>query len=398
MQKRTQRTELTGERLQGLIRRIEKESPGLSYDALCLFAGESLVCRNSYVEVGSKSKRKVTVTPNVVRWMIESLGLETVGGRPEPASALRMSEIGRGQKKRGFAVSYGMGVDSTALLIWLGRMYENGRRPEYRPDLITFADVGNEKQETYAYEPVIRAYLKRVGFPDLVTVRYKPDWTKYGMYHTLEQDCLAKSMLPSWAYWRKGCSAKWKLGPQDKYRASRLECVRTWEAGQRVLVAIGYDAGPNDAKRRWKVQNDHLYEYVYPLIELGWSRERCLEEIRKEGLPGWEHQYGGEWLETGGVPVKSACWFCPSTKAEELIEFSKTPHGRDYLRGIVRMEINARPNLTRLEGLWGVTTAARPGSMAEFILTNGLLGESPNLLPVLQRYTFDCGERCVGCF
>ncbi|WP_291333094.1 hypothetical protein [Desulfovibrio sp.] len=47
-------------------------------------------------------------------------------------------------------VSYGMGVDSTALLV---EMHNRG----IRPDLILFADVGSEKHSTYAYLDIINA-------------------------------------------------------------------------------------------------------------------------------------------------------------------------------------------------------------------------------------------------
>jgi hypothetical protein len=32
-------------------------------------------------------------------------------------------------------------------------------------------------------------------------------------------------------------------------------------------------------------QDDPKYEFWYPLIEWGWDRERCKEEIRAAGLP-----------------------------------------------------------------------------------------------------------------
>ena len=46
-------------------------------------------------------------------------------------------------------VAYGMGVDSTAMLIGL---HQRG----IRPDLILFADTGGEKPDTYLYAPIIR--------------------------------------------------------------------------------------------------------------------------------------------------------------------------------------------------------------------------------------------------
>jgi len=46
-----------------------------------------------------------------------------------------------------FVVAYGMGVDSTAMLIGLSGI-------GMRPDLILFADVGGEKDETLEPRPV----------------------------------------------------------------------------------------------------------------------------------------------------------------------------------------------------------------------------------------------------
>src|SRR5262249_44600599 len=61
-------------------------------------------------------------------------------------------------------VVYGLGVDSTAMLI------EFARRG-IRPDLILFADTGGEKPQTYQYLHVIRPFLARVGFPDVTVAR-----------------------------------------------------------------------------------------------------------------------------------------------------------------------------------------------------------------------------------
>ena len=87
-------------------------------------------------------------------------------------------------------VAYGLGVDSTAMLI------EFAQRG-IRPDLILFADTGGEKPETYSYLPIIQRFLTRVGFPAVVTVRYQPTWA---VYDTLEGQCLHTGTLPSLAY------------------------------------------------------------------------------------------------------------------------------------------------------------------------------------------------------
>src|SRR5687768_16886791 len=140
-------------------------------------------------------------------------------------------------------VAYGLGVDSTAMLV------EFALRG-IRPDLILFADTGGEKPETYAYLPLIQRFLKRVAFPPVVTVRYRP---VRAAYHTLEGQCLHTGTLPSLAYGGKSCSVKYKAGPQDRYVGRWPPAQECWRRGGKVLKAIGYDAGPADSRR-------HRYE------------------------------------------------------------------------------------------------------------------------------------------
>jgi hypothetical protein len=78
-------------------------------------------------------------------------------------------------------VSYGMGVDSTAMLVG---MHARG----IRPDLILFADTGGEKPETYAYEAVMQRWLASVGFPPITTVKLGTINGKHGTYSTLEEN------------------------------------------------------------------------------------------------------------------------------------------------------------------------------------------------------------------
>lgn len=239
-------------------------------------------------------------------------------------------------------VAYGMGVDSTAVLV------EFSRR-KIVPDLILFADTGGEKPETYAYLPEIRKFLRSRGMPEVIVVRRAPTDGRNGRYSTLEENCLVNRTLPSLAFGYKKCSLKWKRDPQDRYVARWAPAREAWEAGLRVRKVIGYDAGPKDA-RRSEIASDSRYEYWYPLREWGWDRGRCEEEIRREGLP---------------VPPKSACFFCPASKPHE-IEALVRDHP-DLADRICAMEEAASPNLIRVEGLWRRATRARPGSMGEFV-------------------------------
>ena len=130
-------------------------------------------------------------------------------------------------------VSYGGGVNSTALLIGL----HQHRIPV---DLILFADTGAEHPHTYAYLDVMDRWLKDHGMPPITRV-YKT--TRDGKRLTLEQECLQSGTLPSMAYGFKRCSLKHKIGPQEKFCNRYPPCRKVWAAGKRVVKFIGYDAG-----------------------------------------------------------------------------------------------------------------------------------------------------------
>lgn len=220
-------------------------------------------------------------------------------------------------------VAYGLGVDSTAMLIELARR-------DIRPDLILFADTGGEKPETYQYLDVIQPFLRSVGFPEVIVVRYKPKWA---VYDTLEEQCLHTGTLPSLAYGGKSCSIKYKKTPQDKYVAKWPPAQRCWARGGKVLKAIGFDAGPADMRRHRYVE-DERFRYWYPLVEWGHDRSRCQKVIEDAGLP---------------VPMKSSCFYCPAMKKPEIVWLQE--HHPDLIERALQIERNAQDSLTSVKGL-----------------------------------------------
>lgn len=208
--------------------------------------------------------------------------------------------------KEPLVVAYGMGVDSTAVLV------EFVRRGIV-PDLILFADTRGEKPETYAYLSVIQEFLAAHTFPPIQVVTV----TRQSKHHSLESECLTNQTLPSLAFGMKSCSLKWKVGPQNKFCNAWQPARLAWACGLKVRKVIGYDASPRDACRGTFGQDGRgkgkciccranpcrKYEYWYPLIEWGMDREACAEAIKDAGLP---------------LPMKSSCWFCPAMKAHEI--------------------------------------------------------------------------------
>ena len=236
-------------------------------------------------------------------------------------------------------VAYGVGVDSTAMLV---AMQQRG----IRPDAILFADPGGEKPETYAYLPKISAWLESVGFPAITIVRYQP---KFAPYDTLEGKCLANDTLPSLAFGKHSCSIVFKAEPQHKWVKAWQTAIDVWAAGGRVVKAIGYDNGSQDCRRRAKADKAtskqeaegkgtaHLYQYWYALQDWGIDRVECLRLIAMAGLE---------------LPMKSACWFCPASKKSEIVWLRDT-HPKLFERAIF-MELNAETGKHGLDTVKGL--------------------------------------------
>ena len=192
--------------------------------------------------------------------------------------------------KQPLVVAYGMGVDSTAMLIGLAQR-------GVRPDLILFADTGGEKPETYLYAPVFRQWLRDVDFPQFEVVRYQPP---IAPYDSLYGNCWHNQTLPGLAFGRKSCSIKWKA--ERRVRAW-LPAREAWNAGLKVKKLLGFEAG-EEYRRYGDRGDDPRYDHWYPLMDWGWDRDTCRRVIADAGLP---------------VPVKSACWYCPAMKKPELV-------------------------------------------------------------------------------
>lgn len=259
-------------------------------------------------------------------------------------------------------VNLGMGVDSVAMLVGMQARWE-------RPDLILFADTGVEKPETYAYLDVLNDWLAAVAFP-LVTVVKRP--VGPAGYRTLEENVLRNETLPSLAFNMKGCSLKWKVEAMDAHilgiqrgpnkRHGWQPALDAIAAGVKPVKCIGYDNGPKDSRRAVGKTEDETFRYRYPLREWGWDRERCIEEIKRAGLP---------------VPVKSACFFCPASKSWELLWLAaKHP---DLFERALRVEDGARDGkhgLTEVKGLWGRKAPkgeAGDGSWRSWAEANGIV-------------------------
>lgn len=201
-------------------------------------------------------------------------------------------------------LSYGMGVDSTAILLrWL---HEPRCRGFALRDLtVITAMTGNEFLSTS--RQVRRYIIKRLRRHGVRFVQVARGGLSETAGATVLSDSTAPTRLhfdgdyPLIAEWRQAatlqtsggirkCSLKFKGWVIDKFLADDLN-------GEPFVHVIGFNA---DELRR--VEKDQVYGCLpgrdarYPLVEWGWGREKCEQYIRDTVGETWH---------------KSACAFCP---------------------------------------------------------------------------------------
>lgn len=255
-------------------------------------------------------------------------------------------------------LAYGIGVDSTALLVELEARGE-------APDLVLSADAGAEKPETYEYQKIMAAWMAARGIPYEV-VRYVPRRFKHWPpYYSILANVLTNATLPSISMGRHSCSLKWKVAPQDAFLKQWAPARAAWARGQKVIRLIGYDASPADSRRYAHAATigDPLFDCQCPLRDWGWTRDRCIARIVAAGLP---------------VPPKSSCFFCGAIRPDEVRALPPW-----CLRLIVLIEARAAPRLRTVEGLWRRSTKTKPGRITDFIRAERLLPEAE--IAAIQR-------------
>ena len=217
------------------------------------------------------------------------------------------------------ALSFGGGVNSTALLCGLWERY--GRLPE----IVLFADTGGEFLGTYNHVREMRDWVEVRGGRFEIVSNADPEGERHG-HKSLEDECHRNKTLPSLAFGFKGCSAKWKRQPMDRFLRELPEVKEYWRTLQPVVRLIGIDA--DEAHRSANLDGGNKWQFERPLVDWDWGREECIEAIKRQGLE---------------VPGKSACWFCPAMKKREVLELARL-HPQLFERAL-KMEKIAKPGL-----------------------------------------------------
>lgn len=195
-------------------------------------------------------------------------------------------------------VSYGAGVDSTAMIL---KMIEE----KIPIDYVIFADTGGELPETYKTLQVMQKYLDKQGIP-LVTVR------NFSL-KTLFDKCITRHVFPD--TFRRWCTRDFKVAPIHRYYRKSLK-------GYHINEYLGIDAAET---RRCRVASEDYITKYYPLVDWKMNRLDCELYIAKMKFP---------------VVIKSGCYFCPFNSTSRW-DYIRQNHPRLY-RLCKKLERNSK--------------------------------------------------------
>lgn len=190
----------------------------------------------------------------------------------------------------GRVVSYGGGVNSTALVVML--VGEGWRGP------VVFSDTGAEWPETMEYVAMFGGWLAE---RDLELTVLDGEWRRGGYAQPLTDYCEHYRVTPFPG--NRWCTANWKVAPLQRW------C----EAHGHDYTAMLLGISAEEAHRQ--PDKDR------PLVDRGIDRDGCARIIADAGLP---------------VPRKSGCYLCPFQRAVQWQELYRVHP--DLFERVARLE------------------------------------------------------------
>jgi len=197
-------------------------------------------------------------------------------------------------KDEKFILSYGGGLNSSALLFYL-------LKNNYPLDEVVFADTGGEVTETYEHLKFIDSYLSRYDIP------FKIVRSKNGeLYDT----CMRRKVIPS-QIWR-WCTRDYKITPIYAYYRSLKVHVNQY-------LGIAYEE-----RKRTRDSGVKYATNLFPLVDKELTRQDCIEII-------------GSLDFDFPLPVRSGCLFCPFNSLSRWKEIYEN-HRDLYLKAMILEE------------------------------------------------------------
>ncbi len=186
-------------------------------------------------------------------------------------------------------ISYGGGVQSTALLVLAAR-----REINYTTFL--FANVGDDSEH-----PATLAYIRNIAAPYAINAglelhqlqRTRRDGTTETLMERLNRPGIRSIPIPvrmaNGAPGRRSCTADFKIKVVGRW-------LRQHGATVDAPATVGIGISVDEIHRANRRRSEPHEQIEYPLLDLRLRRDECERIIKDAGLP---------------VPPKSSCFFCP---------------------------------------------------------------------------------------
>lgn len=193
------------------------------------------------------------------------------------------------QSKALRVISYGGGVQSTALLVLAAQ-----RRVEF--PIFLFANVGDDSEHPATLDyvrNVARAYAERNEIELHELKRRRRNGSTETLWERLNRPDLRSIPIPirmaNGAPGRRSCTSDFKIKVINRW-------LREHGATVNRPAVVGIGISVDEIHRANKRRAERYEDIKYPLLDLGFRRDDCVRIIKEAGLP---------------VPPKSACFFCP---------------------------------------------------------------------------------------
>jgi hypothetical protein len=209
--------------------------------------------------------------------------------RALPINSDRQTASGQPSRPELRAISYGGGVQSTALLVLAAR-----GEIDFRTFL--FANVGDDSENpatlTYVREVAV-PYAARAGLEIQELMRHRRDGSTETLMDRLNRPNSRSIPIPvrmaNGAPGRRNCTADFKIKVIGRW-------LREHGATAQKPASVGIGISLDEIHRANRRHRAAYEQIEYPLLDLGLRREDCAKIITDADLP---------------VPPKSSCFFCP---------------------------------------------------------------------------------------
>jgi len=214
-------------------------------------------------------------------------------------------------------VSFGGGVQSTAIAMLVINRHPDLIRAmgDVMPELWLFSDTGDEPRAVYEHVEVVRQQILDAGMgyetvsagvlsEHVITKALK------GERGISLPPLFVKTRSGDTMPVRRGCTRDFKIKPLDAAAKKHFAVPRGYKGDPYVSQWYGISS---DEEQRMKIAQDRWRTFEYPLVKMGWTRERCRDYLRFLGI---------------NAP-RSACVYCPFHDAAEWKRVLADPSDRE---------------------------------------------------------------------